>query len=463
MINENIEIATVRKLHQAGQLEQAQEGYLAIIQRSPNCALAYNNVGTIYYAQGKLPEAIQAYRHALTLQSNYVDAYYNLGLALVKQQQFDEAVIIYKKLLEYAPKHDAARFHLAGVFMRQENLSAALNELLMVEAAQPHHFETQTNLATCYLKQGALKEAKQHYLNALALMPDDTQILYNLGVISMQEGYVDQAIQYYQRTLRINFDLFFVHNNLGIAFLAKQHAGLALQHFREALRLQPNNEAISYIVTMLTQHQPLLAAPTAYIQSLFDSYADHYEPHLLNALDYKIPQIFYEAATKQLNPHAKLDILDLGCGTGLCGTVFKPLTKTLIGVDLSPKMLEVAKEKNIYDQLILSEMNTFLQKNSPAAYDLIMAGDVFVYAGELENIFKMIRRALRAKGLFIFNTEISEDADYRMNQSGRFLHTTHYLNTLAERNAFRILSYKTVVTRLQNNEPVYGHLYILSN
>ncbi len=296
-------------------------------------------------------------------------------------------------------------------------------------------------------------------MKALALMPEDTQIVFNLGFINMQQGFLDAAIQYYQRAIQLNPDFFAAHNNLGVAFLAKPHIGFALQHFQAALRLQPNNEAVRYTVNALSKDQRLLAAPPDYVKSLFDAYADHYEPHLLAALDYKVPALLYQAVTA-VAPKQQRAILDLGCGTGLCGVLFKPLANRLVGVDLSDKMVAVAAEKNIYDELVVDNNIDYLSKNTDA-FDLLLAGDVFVYSGDLAATFQQARRALHAGGLFAFNTEISDDADFRMNQSGRFAHSRLYLDRLAADHHFKILHYETVVTRSQNNEPVYGHLYVL--
>src|SRR3990167_9426576 len=272
------------------------------------------------------------------------------------QKNDEEAVTIYKRLLEKSPEHIAARFYLACLLMRQEKISDALTEFLILETQEPDHVETQINLATCYLKKGILNEAKKHYLNALSLTPDDTQILFNLGVIHQQQGNADLAIQYYQRAIVLEPDLFSAHNNLGVVFLEKQHVGFALRHFQKALELQPDNKAIAYTVTALTQDKRLLAAPPDYVQTLFDAYADHYESHLLNALDYTIPEQIQQALSNITSPCATLDILDLGCGTGLCGTALKPYAKTLIGVDLSEKMLAIASEKKSYDQLITDDI-----------------------------------------------------------------------------------------------------------
>ncbi len=443
-----------------GLFDQAIRILQNTIANNPDYIAAFNNLGTVYYAKGQLDDAINYYQKAITKQPNYIDAYYNLGLAFIKKNLLQDAINTYQELLKHAPEHFAARFHLACAFMQQNKIEDAIAEFTIIETAQPYHFETQSNLATCYLKQGDFNLAKSHYQSALALRPQDTQLLFNLGYIHMQQGFLDIAIQYYQRTVSADPDLFAAHNNLGVAFLARQHSGLAMEHFQKALSLQPKNEAIAYTVNALSKNKRLLAAPPDYIQSLFDAYADHYESHLLHALDYKLPAIFEKALTPFIPTHTQWDILDLGCGTGLCGVPFKRFAKTLTGVDLSANMLEIATQKNLYDSLIKNDITTFLADKSEQ-YDLALAGDMLVYSGELDTIFELVSQSLRPAGLFAFNAEINDASGFKMNQSGRFSHHKTYLEELAAKHHFSILSYQKMITRMQNNEPVHGHLYIL--
>jgi predicted TPR repeat methyltransferase len=343
--------------------------------------------------------------------------------------------------------------------MKEEKIDDALNEFLIIEKSEPYHFETQSNIAVCYLKKGLLNDAKMHYKNALKLLPNDAETLFNLGVIETRLGNTDDAIPHYQKAVLMNPDFFDAHNNLGVLFIEKQHPEFALRHFQEALRLQPDNTSIQYTVNALSQNQREASAPSDYIKSLFDSYADHYDEHLLTALDYQVPAHFERLLKKTHAPESAWDMLDLGCGTGLCGALLKPFAKTLTGVDLSPKMLEAARAKNRYDSLECEDLGTFLN-NKHAAYDVIIAGDVMVYMGKLDFFFQQISQALRPSGLFLFNTEISENENYAMNQSGRFSHQKKYIETLANENHLERIHYEKVVTRLQNNEPVYGHLYV---
>lgn len=458
--NSILQLHLANVLKAQGLFNQAETVLQKTIAENPHYASAFNNLGTVFYAQGKFSKAISAYRSAIEKEPEFMDAYYNLGLVLVKQNQWDEAILAYQQLLRHAPNHFAARFHLACVLMQQNKIDDALTEFITIEKAEPNHYETQFNMATCYLKKGAFNEAKIHYMNALSLTENDGQILFNLGVIETQLGNMDSAIQYYQKAIRVHPDFFAAHNNLGVAFLAKQHAAFALQHFQEAARLEPNNVSIQYTIQALSHNQQLASAPTDYVKSLFNSYADHYEKHLLTALDYQIPTHFQRVLMQLHRENGLLDCLDLGCGTGLCGEFIKPFAKTVTGVDLSENMLEMAREKNIYDILHCGDFNSFLT-NKTAAYDLIVAGDALVYLGNIETLFQMIQQALRNNGYFIFNTEISESEDYKMNQSGRFSHHKKYIETLSKKNNLSVKYYEKVITRMQNNEPVYGHLYVL--
>lgn len=453
-----LHLANVLKMQ--GLYNQACEVLKKTIELHPEYVPAFNNLGTVYYAKGCIDDAIRFYRIAIAKEPNYADAYYNLSIALLKRNEAAEAIQLLQKLLEHVPDHFAAHFHIACAYMQQEQFDHAIQTFLVIETSHPHHVETQTNLATCYLKKGSFDKAKIHYLKAIELDPRDTQSLFNLGYINMQQGNLDAAIQYYQRTVNLAHDSFAAHNNLAVAFLAKPQLSLALHHFKEAQRLQPNNQSIAYNIHALEQNQPLLSAPPDYVQSLFDAYADHYESHLLHALDYHVPALLEKALSKFISKSQSLDVLDLGCGTGLCGTTIKPYAKSLIGVDLSSKMLEIAAQKHIYNELFTNDLTLFLT-NTLTHYDLIIAGDVLVYLGDLTTLFKLVRKSLRQKGLFVFNTEVSQNLPFKMNQSGRFSHHKNYIESEAEKNHFKISFYQSAITRKQNNDPVYGHIYIL--
>lgn len=453
-----LHLGTILKLQ--GLYGRAEQTFKNLIAQQPTFAAAFNNLGTVYYAQGKLPEALSAYQKAIDLQPNYVDAYYNLGLALNKSKQLAAAINVYRSLLELSPQHSGARFHLACLYLQQEKINQALQEFLLIEKKHPFHLETLINLANCYVKLGAIKEAQKHYLQALELAPHDPELLFNLAVLHGSQNELAIALQYYLKAIELKPDFFAAHNNIGVIYLQFQQQDKALEHFQQALRLQPGNASIQHTINILLQKKNINASPPEYIQTLFDAYAGHYEAHLLKTLKYNLPELMY-AIVKRHCSHFD-NVLDLGCGTGLCGELFKPIVHTLTGVDVSEKMLAMAADKKIYDKLLQEDMLRFLA-DKDGAYDLIIAGDVLVYFGDLTAVFAAVNKALKPNGLFIFNAEIDRDHNYRMSDSGRFMHHKKYLDELAIMNNFKTLDYQVVAFRTENNQAVSGHLYLLQN
>lgn len=453
-----------------GAYQQAVQALLKAIKASPRCTAAFNNLGTVYYAQGRFQDAVNAYHSAIALQPSYIDAYFNLGLSLAKLHQHQQAMDAFLAVIELSPKHVGAHFHMGCLLMQQREFRLALDYFWAIARDCPFHFETQANMATCYLKLGQLDDAKSHYQQALALKAEDVSIVFNLGVIFMQQGSPEQAIAYYLRACELRAQdphdqerpsFFELHNNLGVAYLSLRNWQKALAHFQEALRIEPQNEAIRHTIKILTQREDLASVPLPYVQSLFDSYADHYDEHLLQHLHYHVPQALFQAVQQSVNVGPfKWDVLDLGCGTGLCGEAFRPIARSLTGTDISRNMLAMAAKKNIYDSLEQTEAIAFLGKTMHK-YDLVVAGDVIVYMGNLGALFQAVDGVLKDNGHWVFNAEISYDKEYQMNVTGRFAHRNSYIDALADRYNMKIVYYQERDMRTQGQEVVKGHVYLL--
>ena len=166
---------------------------------------------------------------------------------------------------------------------------------------------------------------------------------------------------------------------------------------------------------------------------LFDTYAEQYDKHLVKQLHYRGPQLL-RAAVADLPADRALEVLDLGCGTGLCGVSFRDLARTLTGIDLSPGMLARARQHGVYDELLQSDIAGFLLSSS-TRYDLILAADVFVYVGDLAGVFQGASRVLRPAGRFIFTVEAHEGEGFVVRPSGRFAHSLAYLADWRRRTA----------------------------
>ena len=159
-----------------------------------------------------------------------------------------------------------------------------------------------------------------------------------------------------------------------------------------------------------------------------------------------------------IEPSHRLDVLDAGCGTGLCGALVAPFARRLVGVDLSEGMLWHAKDKNVYHELVKSELGEYL-RGSSEAFDLIVSADTLVYFGDLKGIVAAFAAALRPNGLLVFTlehaVEDSADVDYRLELHGRYSHVRAYLEQLL---TFLGLQAKIVQAelRMEAGAPVSG-------
>jgi predicted TPR repeat methyltransferase len=125
-----------------------------------------------------------------------------------------------------------------------------------------------------------------------------------------------------------------------------------------------------------------------------------------------------------------LDVLDAGCGTGLCGALVAPYARRLVGVDLSERMLDQARARNVYDELLRHELTAYLRGFTGAFY-VIVSADTLVYFGPLEEVLAAAENALRAGGRVVFTVEeLPVDGDgpgYEITPNGRYRHALAYV------------------------------------
>jgi predicted TPR repeat methyltransferase len=153
-------------------------------------------------------------------------------------------------------------------------------------------------------------------------------------------------------------------------------------------------------------------------------------------------------------------VIDLGCGTGLAGIAFRALSGHLRGVDLSPRMIDQAKGRNIYDDLRVGDVITVLQEDQ-CRYDLFICADVFPYIGNVEALFSAVSAHSEAGALFAFSTEFCDGSDFVLQPSGRYAHAQGYLRTVADHHGFSVMTLRTENLRKQKDQWTPGDLVVL--
>jgi predicted TPR repeat methyltransferase len=211
---------------------------------------------------------------------------------------------------------------------------------------------------------------------------------------------------------------------------------------------------------------PAMTEP--YVRRLFDQYAGRYDAALTEHLHYRGPVLLRDAVTSALErlrrPMRFESLLDLGCGTGLAGQVFRPFAARLVGVDLSAAMIARAEAKGDYDRLVVANLAAFLSDEiaKAAKYDLVVAADVFVYVNDLAPVLADIARVLAPRGVVAFTVETHSDAGVALLPTLRFAHSEPYLREIIAAAGLKLLALERAAIRTEKGTPVAGLAVVAS-
>jgi predicted TPR repeat methyltransferase len=348
--------------------------------------------------------------------------------ACIMGGQFTQAKALYAEICRVQPNEPESWFMLGALNGHLGLTIEAINCCLKAIALKPSYAEAHYNLAQAYKRLEKPAEAEASFREAVKYKPDYAEALDNLGYLLQERGKTEEAIACY----------------------------------RAVLRLRPDFTGTRYLLAALEGGKVPERAPPDYVRGLFDNYADRFDKHLTEVLECRIPQQLNQAIRRVIAPRpAGLDVMDLGCGTGLCGTLLRDIARSLIGVDLSPGMVAKARDKKIYDELHVQDIMEALRKPG-RSFDLIIAADVFVYVGDLASVFQSCRTSLKAGGIFAFSVESEEqDINYVLRQTDRYAHSAKYIRSLAGENGFQELSLDKVILRKHKDVPVEGYIFVL--
>jgi len=229
--------------------------------------------------------------------------------------------------------------------------------------------------------------------------------------------------------------------------------------WREALRLDPQDRMGAALKLGLTAStNGIVAPPSAFVETLFDQYAEKFDAALVERLDYRVPELMQEAllnAGCTTFAHA----VDLGCGTGLMGERLRATTSYLEGYDISAGMLREAEAKRIYDRLERQDLQTL--PALPPVADLVTAADVFMYVGELGRLFSRIAELLLPGGHFAFSVELNDGLEEMvLRPSRRYAHSKAYVERLLAEKGFALVGQTVATIRMDRGEPITGLMVV---
>jgi predicted TPR repeat methyltransferase len=239
----------------------------------------------------------------------------------------------------------------------------------------------------------------------------------------------------------------------------RQDARAAYERYRDLLT-EPDTTIDMILVSLRGEEPPPRASDTC-VKQLFETFAKTYDAHMVDRLYYRAPGLLMDAIRKVRTDLKDLDVLDVGCGTGLHGKLLRPLAKTLIGIDLSGEMLEHARALGIYDQIEQVEIIEYLSRPGVGPFDLESASDVLIYFGDLRQVLEPGAARLKPGGIFGFTTERSNDYPFTLTDSGRFAHHRRHIEDVAGAIGVKVASIDEEILRYEYGDPVHGLVVVL--
>lgn len=308
--------------------------------------------------------------------------------------------------------------------------------------------------------------ALPHFLLSSGNLHTDRRLDY--ARLLYENNEIDAAIDLLLQTTDLAEEWPVLQFTLGKYYAKKGQFNEAIEYFKKTLRLDPDDHQGAMLeIEILGVPMIEDAMPHAFVEALFDQYAPRFDEHLVEKLDYNVPQLISDIVGRNILVHEQQKILDLGCGTGLAAEYFVHTASWIEGIDLSDGMLEQARRKEIYHKLEHAELLQYLQNNDDF-YDLIIAADVLSYFGSLEHVFTAARSRLSKAGHFVFTVQklsITDDfsPDYNLDDQHRFSHNIHYLERAITQSGLHIVALEEHILRKDRGNDITGLLYVCSS
>lgn len=435
-----------------------------VLRMQPGFAEAHNLRGQALMELGRGQDALEAYASAIGLKPGYAEAINNQGLILLARGEHARALEAFEQACAHNPSSTAAHYNRAialGRLGRGEESVPALQRAIQCD---PKALRAYHSLALALRNLGRAEGALQVSQAALRLAPDSAEAHCELALALWPLNRHDEALASLDRAIALDPGLAVAHEKRGelLVELGRPEAGR--EALQTALRLNPESVTARYALATLGAGEVPAQSPRDYVVGLFDDYAERFDQHLVEQLEYRAPLQLYEAVAR-LRPAGalagKLAILDLGCGTGLCGDAFAGMAARLVGIDVSPLMLAKAGRRKLYTELRQGDICEVLE-TLDSAFDLMVAGDVFIYIGDLARVFALAAPRLSPAGLLAFSIEShAGDEDFRLQPTGRYSQSSAYIRRLAAAHALSVLDDQPVTLRRQPGAPVAGRVVVL--
>jgi len=411
---------------------------------------------------GHSREAQTLYKKILKSQPQHIDANYMLGTLYAEQGDINNSLKYLKIAEQLAPRSPYVKNNLGNIFRMQGDYEAAAVKYQEALNLQPDMIEALNNLAIVQRRLNHIPQAISLYKNAIALSPTFVEAHFNLGKAYWDEQQYEDAKACFQRVLEINPQHARAWHEMGNYYLKHEDKAQAIACFEKYLSLSKEDECGARLkLSYLNAGEIPERQPEQLVKQTYEKKARTWDQDVARIdMTFLGPQLVHEALQQQLAGAKELAVLDIGCGTGLCAPFLKPVAKRLHGVDISEHMLEIARQKNLYDKLVCDDIVRYLT-NACDEYDLVTGSGVLIFFGDLSAMFTAVAQRLNSDGYFIFTLYKSSDADIEIRDNMHFAHSENYIRSLAAQSNLNVIKIEPAVHEYEHDQPQPGFIVVL--
>jgi predicted TPR repeat methyltransferase len=415
---------------------------------------------------GLRAEAESKCHHILEAFPSSSDAHHLLGVLLGERGETEGASTALERAVKLAPMHAAAWMNLGVIVMKSapSRAEACFRRVLQLE---PQSIPGRGNLATLLHQTGRYSEAVEQLGLILKKTPNDPGALQLLARVEHMRGNFEIETRLIRTLMRLVPNDAALAPNLSRAYFlwydsVDQEPEKAIRVLEEWLAFEPDAPVARHMHAALTARDAPARATAEYVEQHFDAFAETFDT-VLSSLGYRAPEVMRDLLARTIgSARSELDFVDIGCGTGRLGPLVTAWKRNLVGVDLSVKMLDIARKREVYDGLVHADVVAYLE-SCTATFDVAACLDTLIYFGDISRFLAATRRALRIDGTLLGTVEALEEEHrepYHLHAGGRYAHKKSYVAQALEASGFSLKEVFTDTVRTEHKQPVPGLFFV---